>query len=118
MNPLPLLEGRVSELPARALFWRFGVQYAVREGPWKLVRAGRDVPVTLYNLVEDPGEQHDRSAQAPAVVRRLQKLFDERNARMKPPQWGDPRWNDGNGHDYANDTTGTASPKVRHPGRT
>ncbi len=117
VNLLPLLEGRVLDPPPRALFWRFGVQYAVREGPWKLVRAGRDVPVALYNLAEDPGEQHDRSAQEPAVVRRLQGLFDEWNAKMKPPRWDDPRWNDGNGYRYTNDAVGAAPLKAPRPGR-
>lgn len=96
VNLLPLLEGRASALPPRALYWRFGVQYAVREGDWKLVKAGLDLPPMLVNLKTDPGEQHDLTAEHPDQARALQARFDAWNATMQPPRWEDRRWNDGN----------------------
>lgn len=57
---------------------------AVRRGEWKAVRfaPGRDrtVPdsrwdVELYNLRDDPGEQHDVAAQHPQVVAQLVELM-------------------------------------------
>ena len=37
INLIPLLEGKA--LPARDLHWRFGPQWAIRRGDWKLVKA-------------------------------------------------------------------------------
>ncbi len=96
VNLLPLLEGRTAQLEREALYWRFGVQYAVRRGDWKLVKAGRDEPVRLFNLRDDRGEAMDLSGSRPELVRELQALWDRWNAGMMPPRWTDPRWNDGN----------------------
>ncbi len=96
VNLLPLLEGRADRLEREALYWRFGVQYAVRRGDWKLVKAGRDEPVRLFNLRNDPGEANDMAGAKPELVRELQALWDRWNATMIPPRWTDPRWDDGN----------------------
>jgi len=90
---LPLLEGTVDSLPARPLFWRFGVQYAVRQGDWKLVKAAADMQPALFNLTEDPGETHDLTASEPGRVAELQALWDSWNAANDPPRWIDARWN-------------------------
>jgi arylsulfatase A-like enzyme len=93
VNLLPLLEGKVDKLPPRELYFRFGVQHAVRQGDWKLVKAGKDMEPMLVNLAQDPGEQKDLSAQNPEKKRELQALFDTWNASMQPPRWEDQRWN-------------------------
>jgi arylsulfatase A-like enzyme len=93
VNLLPLLEGKTDKLAARQLYFRFGVQYAVRDGDWKLVKAGKDLVPMLVNLAADPGEQTDLSAQQPAKTKALQELFDRWNASMQPPRWEDLRWN-------------------------
>ncbi len=93
-NLLPLLEGRTDKAPHTALFWRFGIQYAVREGDWKLVKAHiSHTEPKLFNLAKDPGEQTDLAAQEPAKVKHLQALWDEWNAKNEPPRWIDERWN-------------------------
>lgn len=74
-------------------------EYAVRQGPWKLIEhenrppnPGRD-PVTnkrtleqrkhtpqrdeLFNLVDDPGEKTNVAAEHPEIVARLRKLLHE-----------------------------------------
>ncbi|MCX7817854.1 MAG: sulfatase-like hydrolase/transferase [Kiritimatiellae bacterium] len=96
VNLLPLLEGKTDRLDREALYWRFGVQFAVRRGDWKLVKAGLNEPVRLFNLKEDPGEAKDLAAAKPELVSELQALWDRWNAQMRPPRWEDPRWNDGN----------------------
>ncbi len=92
----------------RALFWRMGPNYAVRDGRWKLLVVnksdtvqdmanilGAPVPdgmkaevsplgqwVLLFDVVADPGEKHDVAASNPEVVARLTKAFstwDETN---------------------------------------
>lgn len=96
VNLLPLLEGNVSSLPPRPLCWRFGVQYAVRQGNWKLVKAAVDMPPALFDIAADPGEAHDLAASNPVKVQELQAVWDAWNAGNEPPRWIDERWN-GNG---------------------
>jgi arylsulfatase A-like enzyme len=93
VNLLPLLEGKTDKLAPRDLYFRFGVQHAVRSGDWKLVKAGKDLEPMLVNLAQDRGEQKDLSAQFPDKKRELQSLFDKWNASMQPPRWEDARWN-------------------------
>lgn len=93
VNLLPLLEGKADKLAARELYFRFGVQQAVRQGDWKLVKASKDMQPMLVNLATDPGEQTDLSAKEPEKAKALQKLFDQWNATMQPPRWEDLRWN-------------------------
>jgi len=96
VNLLPLLEGKTGKLNRDALYWRFGVQYAVRQGDWKLVKAGKDLAPMLVNLATDRGEQTDLTAQHPEKAKALQALWEQWNATMQPPRWEDKRWNDGN----------------------
>lgn len=90
---LPLLQGKVEHLAPRQLYFRFGVQHAVRDGDWKLVKASKDMEPMLVNLADDPGEQTDLSDKHPDKKRELQASFDRWNAAMQPPRWEDQRWN-------------------------
>ena len=92
VNLLPLLEGKTEHLAARALYWRFGVQFAVREGDWKLVKASKSMTPMLVNLATDKGEQTDLAARHPDKAKALQTLWDQWNATMMPPRWTDKRW--------------------------
>lgn len=93
VNLLPLLEGKTDQPPHDALFWRFGVQYAVRQGDWKLVKPSIHAAPRLFNVAADPGEKTDLAAQQPERVKQLQALWDAWNARNEPPRWQDERWN-------------------------
>ncbi len=93
VNLLPLLEGKTDKLSPRELYFRFGVQHAVRQGDWKLVKASKDMQPMLVNLATDPGEQTDLTAKEPDKAKALQQLFDQWNATMQPPRWEDQRWN-------------------------
>lgn len=93
---LPLLSGKVEDLAPRDLFFRFGVQYAVRSGDYKLVKAGQDLSPMLFDLRSDPAESHDLSQEDPSRKAQLQSTFDAWNATMQPPRWQDARWLDGN----------------------
>jgi arylsulfatase A-like enzyme len=92
-NLLTLLEGKTDKAPQDALFWRFGIQYAVRQGDWKLLKPSIDDKPMLFNLAADPGEKNDLAAKEPAKAAALQKLWDEWNAKNEPPRWIDERWN-------------------------
>jgi arylsulfatase A-like enzyme len=93
INLLPLLKGETDKLAPRELYFRFGVQQAVRQGDWKLVKASKDMEPMLVNLATDPGEQKDLSVENPAKKAELVALFDKWNASMLPPRWEDQRWN-------------------------
>ena len=93
VNLLPLLEGKTDKLAPREFFFRFGVQHAVRQGDWKLVKASKDMQPMLVNLATDPGEQTDLTAKEPEKAKALQALFDQWNVTMQPPRWEDQRWN-------------------------
>ena len=92
VNLLPLLEGKQEKLSPRELYFRFGVQHAVRQGDWKLVKASAEMQPMLVNLAADRGEQQDLSLENPDKTTQLQALFDKWDATKKPPRWEDRRW--------------------------
>jgi arylsulfatase A-like enzyme len=85
--------GVPSPTDKRPLFWLFRDNWAVMSGDWKLVNSrapggARAYQIVysgdpahpkpaLFNLAQDPGEQHDVSDKHPEVARRLQRLFNE-----------------------------------------
>ena len=84
---LPQLAGAARTPPHDMLFWRSGPYRAVRAGDWKLQVSETPDRVWLFNLREDPTEQHDVSAQHPERVAELRALIDAHNADMPPPIW-------------------------------
>lgn len=91
VNLLPLLTGETANLPERPLFFRFGVQYAVRSGDWKLVKASLAMEPALFNLASDKGEQTDLAKSSPEKFQELQATYDRWNATMKPALWEERR---------------------------
>ena len=93
VNLLPLLTGQSESLNRDALYWRFGSQYAIRKGKWKLVKAlqTQESPM-LVNLETDPFEKIDLSDKHPELKQELQSNWDQWNAKMLPPRWEDRRW--------------------------
>jgi arylsulfatase A-like enzyme len=100
VNLLPHLEGKTAGDPHDALYWRFGPQWAIRQGAWKLVQ-GYDYDATdhggvnetkvtkpmLFNVVEDAGETKDLSAEHPDRVKSLRAAWEAWNGTLKPPAW-------------------------------
>ncbi len=56
-------------LPERSLFWRMRGNWAIRNGPWKLV--SMNSKLELFNLTDDLGETHDLSTEYPDRVAQL-----------------------------------------------
>jgi arylsulfatase A-like enzyme len=83
---LPYLTGAKTDRPHETMFWRFGEQWAVRHGDWKLVvsRGGSGRP-ELYQLARDVGETTDLAATEPQKVTELQNLYDAWNKQQAPP---------------------------------
>lgn len=98
----------------RALFWRMGPNYWVRQGAWKLIsinRAARaetledaagtpraQLPLIpdssplgqvklLFNLDADPAEAHNVAAAHPEVIRRLEGIYHDWNQRNEAPEF-------------------------------
>lgn len=71
---------------SRALCWRFGKQWAVRRGTWKLLRF-QDEPWRLYDLANGPSELIDQARREPEQVAELAAIFTAWEARLQPPRW-------------------------------
>src|SRR5207302_9564236 len=86
---MPYLTGAKAEPPHAALYWRFGLQWAVRKGDWKLVASNPDgvKNVKLFNLREDIGEAKDLSAAEPEKEKELKADWDKWNADNIDPLW-------------------------------
>jgi arylsulfatase A-like enzyme len=87
VNLLPFLEGTNDQPPHEFLFWRFGEQWAVRKGDWKLVKADDRRRPKLYNLRADIGETHDVSEFHGIKADRLQAAWKRWNRELPPPAW-------------------------------
>ena len=70
----------------RILFWRYGKNVAVRQGPWKLVKQG-SVGFQLFNLDRDISETTDLALREPEIARRLALELTLLNDQMAPPRW-------------------------------
>jgi arylsulfatase A-like enzyme len=94
VNLLPYLEGKEQSPPHQSLFWRFGQQWAVRDGDWKLVASRIDgFKPQLFNLAEDIGEANDLTAKHPEKVAELKAEWGEWNAGNVPAKWTTPNPN-------------------------
>ncbi len=89
VNLLPYLTGETKSRPHEALYWRFGEQWAVRKGHWKLVASRIDgvKEPKLFNLAEDVGEKEDLTAKHPEKVKELTAAWQAWNAEQKEPLW-------------------------------
>ncbi len=82
---MPYLTGKNTSRPHQTLYWRFGPQWAIRDGDMKLVvsKGGSDKP-ELYNLADDIGESKDLAAAEPAKVKELQGMWNKWSAEQAP----------------------------------
>jgi len=78
---LPVLKGEAKS-PHKILFWQHKKQTAARKGELKLLRE-EGKPDRLYNVVRDPGEKQDLSAEYPKTVKALSAALDRWLAGLK-----------------------------------
>jgi arylsulfatase A-like enzyme len=86
---MPYLTGKNPGRPHQTLYWRFGEQWAIRDGDWKLVasRVDNNQP-RLINLAEDIGEAKDLSSAQPQKLAELTAKWKAWSAEQMAPQWG------------------------------
>ena len=109
VNLLPFVTGKDLARPHTALFWRFNVVAAVRDGDWKLIRI-QGAPPLLFNLAADLPEKNNLAAEHPDKVRDLlAKLADWE----KP--FPAPRWDEGETWDKIHFKDHTGAPKYQGP---
>ncbi|HLR25865.1 MAG TPA: arylsulfatase [Fodinibius sp.] len=80
----PTLTGEKEQPKHDYLYWEFpiaGGKQAVRKGDWKGLRLGvrdnPDAPVELYNLKEDPAEEHNVAEEYPEKVEQMKKIMEQ-----------------------------------------
>lgn len=86
VNLLPYLTGQNHTAPHDAIFWRWRSQAAVLEFPWKLIELGNHEKF-LFNVTQPDGELaiHNRLAEHPQIVERLQAKLNTWSATLQPP---------------------------------
>ena len=92
---VPTLLGRKQKLH-EYLYWEFfegGGKRAVRLGKWKAVqndlnKKGKDAPIELYDLANDPAEKKNLAANQAELITRVRAIFEE--AHEPSPIWRFP----------------------------
>jgi arylsulfatase len=75
---LPVARGEQQDVVrAEPLCWEHFGQAGIRDGNWKMVRNGQGKPWELYDIATDRIEQHDRAAELPHVVDRMQAAWQK-----------------------------------------
>jgi arylsulfatase A-like enzyme len=87
VNLIPYLRGEAQGGPNQRIFWRSGPYRAVRDGDWKLQVSETPNRVWLFNLRDDPTEQHELSAQEPERVAAMRAMIEAQNADLPAPLW-------------------------------
>ena len=77
------------EQPAldRPLFWRTGGYKVVQEDGWKLQLMEQNGRTWLFNLNEDPTEQHNLSTSHPEKLNQLREVLYSLDSQMVEPLW-------------------------------
>jgi len=73
--------------PHEALYWRSGNYRAIRVADWKLQVDDTRRKRWLYNLADDPTEQHDLAASAPDKAAELAAVLAKIDAEQAKPLW-------------------------------
>ncbi len=79
---LPTLLGETVQVQHEYLYWEFyelGGRRAIRKDQWKAIQYGirdnPDAPVMLFDVVADPGEEHDLASEHPGLVQEMKQLM-------------------------------------------
>ncbi len=86
LDLVPYLTGTNPASPHETMYWRYGEQWAIRQGDWKLVvsKGGSGKP-ELYNLAKDVSETTNLETGEPKRVAELQKRYEAWSAQQAEP---------------------------------
>ena len=87
VNLIPFARGEQGGRPHEQMFWRSGAYQVARSGDWKLQVNETQDKVWLFNLQDDPTEQHNLVDAEPARVKELLAQLAEFNSQQKAPLW-------------------------------
>jgi arylsulfatase A-like enzyme len=87
VNLIPYLTGEAKQPPHDFLFWRYGDQWAVRGGDWKLTHYSQETGAQLFNLADDVGENKNLAGTNPNVVKKLQDAWNSWNSQLIKASW-------------------------------
>ena len=87
VNLIPFARGEQGGRPHEQMFWRSGAYQVARSGDWKLQVNETQDKVWLFNLQDDPTEQHNLGDAEPARVKELLAQLAEFNSQQKAPLW-------------------------------
>jgi len=79
---LPLIEGTMTERP-RPIGFESSGQVALIGNRYKIYGKGKSPKYELYDLIEDPGEQHDLATQKPEIARQMAATLERWRASCK-----------------------------------
>jgi arylsulfatase A-like enzyme len=82
-----LVRGEAQGRPHGAVFWRSGHYRTILADDWKLQVSERPKKTWLFDLDNDPTEQHDLSAQRPDKLKELSAILAEYDGQMVKPIW-------------------------------
>jgi len=78
MDISPLFFGHDIDTDNRPLYWEFpGKQRALRWNGWKAVSVGKNKPLELYRIKDDPYEQHDLANEHPDLLKRMEMMMQK-----------------------------------------
>ncbi len=86
VNLIPYLTGPSKNPPHDRLFWRFGQQWAIRMGEWKLEGLAPGAP-ELFHLAKDISEKDNVASSQPDRVKELRAAYDVWNSQLARPRW-------------------------------
>ncbi len=87
VNLLPYITNEIKTPPHQQLFWRMGVQKALRDGDWKILTTIEDPKWQLYNLAEDVSEKTNLAEKKREIVDKMDNIYSEWNNKMVAPAW-------------------------------
>lgn len=76
-----------TEMPERTIYWHAGKNLALRKGDWKLIHFGLDLKDgkgELYNIANDPLEQHDLFEERPDILALMKEELERQYAMDLP----------------------------------
>ena len=84
---IPYVRGEADGVPHEALFWRSGTSQSALVNGWKLNVSDPPGRAWLFDLNNDPNEQHDLAAERPDKLAELQAALAAHNAEQVAPAW-------------------------------